>query len=336
MKKVLLNKALVLLLVLSFSDYLKSQSVIDFEDLTVPESGFFNGSTLHSGIIGSTETFEYYSGGGIFKVTYTLEDGYDYWSGTAYSNQTNLSVSETPWTNFSAYANYPGGGGANCSSNYGFSYMWNPGFVPPFSDTIRFNIPVKHEVHPEGIYVANTVWNYHYMNGTDGSGNEYSEGDYYKLTFRGLLYDGSFNGNEVEFFLADFTNGNSYIIDDWTFVDLTELYDAACIEIVFSSSDDWTPSYFCFDDLSLDYIGEINDSEVYEPVIFPNPTSDFINISNVVSSKIIITDISGKHIFNGISETDLFIFEVTNLVSGIYFVRIENKNGIFNEKFIKN
>jgi len=339
MKKNQLNKVLFLVMFLIFSvfpTFVKSQTATDFEDLVVPEAGFFNGQTQHSGVVGSTEVFEYYSGTGIFRVSYTLENGYNYWSGTAYSNQTDLVTPD--WTNFSAYANYPNGGGANGSSNYAFGYMWNPNFVQPFSDTIRFQIPTKHDVNINGLYVTNSVWNFHYINGTDGSGaGKYSDGDFYKLIFRGLDFDGNFLGSEVEFFLADFTNGNSIIINDWTWVDLSALENASVLEIVFESSDEWTPSYYCIDNIDVTYSGEVNIFENTEKSvnIFPNPAKDLISISNSKSSNIQIFDITGKIIFTATSNSDNFTINISDFEKGIYIIDIKNSKTSFSEKFIK-
>jgi len=332
MKRFLLISTFLVVLFFCSTNFVEAQNVIDFEDLTVPVSGYFNGSTLHSGTIGSTEKFEYSSQSGIFKVYYTLENGYDYWSGTAYSNQTNLTTAD--WTNFSAYANYPNGGGANNSANYGFSYMWNPNFVQPFSDTISFALPTCNCLTSlKGIYVTNTVWNYHYINGTDGSGTgKYTTGDYYKIIFKSLNLDNSFTGRQVEFYLADFTNGNSNIISNWTFVDLSELGETYKIEMVYESSDEWTPSYFCFDNIELEYINEILESEKSNLEIYPNPTSDFIYIKNIEKKNIKIYDISGRILDEIFVENQKIDF--SNFKAGIYFISVETENGIKTQKII--
>lgn len=306
-----------------------AQTFIDFEDLEVPEIGYFNGSTLHSGTIGSTETFEYTSFTGIFNVSYTLDDGFDYWSGTAYSNQTDLETAD--WTNFSAYANYPDGGGANNSDNYGFGYMYN-------SDTIRFDIPICDcEIIVYGAYIANSVWTYHYINGSDGSGTgTYTTGDYYKLIFRGLEYDGTYTGDEVEFYLTDFTNGNSNIISDWTWVDLTSLDNPAQIEILYSTSDEWTPSYFCIDDISIDYIDNISENKNLGANIYPNPATDYIIIKNSDNSEISISDVTGKILFKTTSDSDNFKINTSDFKTGIYFVTLKSNNQIYTQKFVKN
>jgi hypothetical protein len=333
MKKNLLNKALFIIFLLISSNFANAQSVIDFEDLTVPVTGYFNGSTLHSGTIGSTEVFEYSSFPGIFKVSYTLQNGYDYWSGTAYSNQTDLSTAD--WTNFSAYANYPDGGGANGSVNYGIGFMWNPNFVQPFSDTLRFELPTcSCSITPEGLYVTNSVWNYHYINGTDGSGaGKYIDGDYYKITFKGLNSYNKYTGTEVEFYLADFRDGKTDIISDWTWVDLTSIGETFGLEIVFSSSDDFTPSYYCIDNIS-DLYTDISENYVSNIEIYPNPASDYLNINNSLSSKISILDITGKTLLNIFSDVENIKLDVSDFKQGMYFIHIENEASNYSEKII--
>lgn len=311
-----------------------SQFTIDFEDLEVPEIGYFNGSLEHSGIEDATEMFEYYSGHGIFRVYYTHTEFYDYWSGTAYSNQNDLETAD--WTNFSAYANYPHGGGYDNSDIYLFGYMWNWDYVEPYSDTINFAIPIKGVTTIGGMYIANSVWAYHYMNGTDGDGaGKYEEGDYFKLIFKGLDYGGISTGDELEFYLADFTNGNSYIIDDWTWVDFSDWGPVDGFEIVYEASDNFTPSYYCIDNIEIINISDISTNFISDFTIYPNPAKDFINISSTQNSEIIIRDISGKIVTNFYTIENNTKINVNNYISGVYIVEIKNQKGIFTDKFIK-
>lgn len=72
--------------------------------------------------------------------------------------------------------------------------------------------------------------------------------------------------------------------------------------------------------------------------IFPNPAYNnlFIDLpEQLVNSKIIITDIQGKYIQSFIATTKLNNIEISNLSSGLYFIRVstDDGNGIF--KFVK-
>ena len=322
---------IVLVLIFLIPIVVYSQQVADFENLTVPAEGYFNGSTEHSGTIGQAERFDYENNAALFRVFYTPEDGYDYWSGTAYSKQTDLTTAD--WTNYSAYANAPDGGGYDDSANYAFGYMFN-------ADTISFNCPICNSTEIIGAYFTNSVWAYHYMNGSDGTGaGTYEDGDYYKLIFKGMNELFEYNGLQTEFYLADFTNGNSFIREDWTWVDLSILSQSFSIEISYITSDDYTPAYYCLDNLTFDYVSEISENNTININIFPNPTTDFINIQNSAlqgsNYKITLTDISGKILFE---KNNCSGNETINLIefnSGFYFLNIISNNYSFTKKIIK-
>ena len=67
--------------------------------------------------------------------------------------------------------------------------------------------------------------------------------------------------------------------------------------------------------------------------IFPNPTTDFINIlaTNKSIEKVLIYDLSGKQVMS----TTATRINVSRLPSGVYMLNIKTENGIKNFKFIK-
>ncbi|WP_313026664.1 leucine-rich repeat domain-containing protein [Soonwooa sp.] len=67
--------------------------------------------------------------------------------------------------------------------------------------------------------------------------------------------------------------------------------------------------------------------------IFPNPTTDFINIlaTNKSIEKVLIYDLSGKQVMS----TTATRINVSRLPSGVYMLNIKTENGIKNLKFIK-
>ncbi len=324
------NLLLTAIIIIVFSHFCAiSQNVVitDFEDLIVPEEGYFNGSTQHSGTIGVTEKFVFQSINGTFRVFYTPENGYDYWSGTAYSNQTDLNTAD--WTNFSSYSNYPNGGGCENTENYAIGYMFD-------KDTIQFDVSYCCGIQiANGAYFTNSTWAYHYMNGTDGTGNGiYETGDYYKLIFKSMV-NNQYTGNFVEFYLADFTNGNSYIIDNWTWVDLSALGETHGIEISYQTSDDFTPAYYCVDNLTLDYVANTENLNNKYFNIYPNPFSDFIKIENIEEANISLSDITGKVILEKKNCSGNIELQLSNLKSGLYFINIKTKTRTYTHKIIK-
>jgi len=70
--------------------------------------------------------------------------------------------------------------------------------------------------------------------------------------------------------------------------------------------------------------------------IYPNPTSGYINIEAVdlIINQVQIYDINGK-LVSEIKTISNPKIDVTNLSSGIYFLRVETAEGIFSKKVIK-
>lgn len=310
-------KAFILTTALIFGIYAgNAQAVSDFENLSVPESGYYNGSDDHSGEIGSTESFNFESGALEFTVTYSLEAEYDYWSGAAYSNQTDLNTAD--WTNFSAYANTPDGGGADGSDNYLTCY--------PSSEIVFSKLNSYEDYSPVSLMITNHVWTYHYINGSDGSGSgTYQSGDYYKI----IISDE--NQNSTEFYLADFTGGNSFIANDWTRVNLNELSGNE-IRINAESSDSWTPYYFCIDNIVLSSSSSSDNlSNNSKLKVFPNPAKNFIRVKSENTGSFFIYDIYGN-ILQEETELQSGKIDISALQPGVYFIRnteISNQNSRF-------
>ncbi len=83
----------------------------------------------------------------------------------------------------------------------------------------------------------------------------------------------------------------------------------------------------------------ISNVVAYETVnIYPNPVSDFmkINLNEITDANVIITDATGRIIFNNnFSNTDLIEVNVNDFVSGMYLVKINTGNRIITGKFVK-
>lgn len=92
------------------------------------------------------------------------------------------------------------------------------------------------------------------------------------------------------------------------------------------------PVYYV-DDVSFiqDPVG-INEFKKDGFVIYPNPTTDKLNIVTSENiNNVTINDISGKVVYQGISKT----IDVSAFSNGIYFVKIESAQGTINSKFVK-
>jgi hypothetical protein len=117
--------------------------VVDFEDLTVPPAGYFNGDT---GTLspGQSVNVPWTSQGVSFDNTFAIDDSsgftYSYWLGFAYSNVVNTT--DPAFEN--QYASYPGGGAG--SSTYAVAYADGAALALPAPATVT------------GFQIANTTY----------------------------------------------------------------------------------------------------------------------------------------------------------------------------------
>ena len=86
-----------------------------------------------------------------------------------------------------------------------------------------------------------------------GLATKFSTGSYYKVTITGISTGGTSTGS-VDFYLADFRNGKSFICKDWTKVDLSSLGTVTKLIFTFTSTDTGTygintPAYVCVDNI---------------------------------------------------------------------------------------
>jgi len=227
--------ALFALIVFSFSscdeeDQTKNET-IDFQSLELNNDGIWNGSD-ESG----SKTF----GVATFNNIYTAD--WDSWSGFAFSNNTDTATSGLT-NQYSAYLKT----GIDAENNYAVSYVFGE------SATIAFS----RNVQPISAMISNSTYTYHSMLNGDLYSKKFEEGDWFLLTAKGYNEQNQEVGS-VEFYLADFRTSPFFIIDTWTYVNLSALNEVKKIIFYLSSTDngDWgmnTPAYFCLDDLKVKY-----------------------------------------------------------------------------------
>jgi len=208
--------------------------VADFENIPLDPESFNNGSDLEGG---------FNSGEAFFPNEYNAE--FDFWSGWSISNMTDAT---TPGfvNEQSAIA-----GSGYQSANYALSYE------PYLQGETR--IIFSQETFLEGFYVTNSTYAYFSMLEGDAFAKQFGgltgdDPDFFLLTIRAYIA-GELSEESVEFFLADYTfedNSQDYIVDEWTYVDLSLLGTADSLSLSLSSSDVGefgmnTPAYFCVD-----------------------------------------------------------------------------------------
>ncbi|MHB9082025.1 MAG: DUF4465 domain-containing protein [Pirellulaceae bacterium] len=238
------------LTVLLFAETYATAGIVDFEDLTpmTPYTGLGGGQYWN----GSDRSGGFASGGAYFINSYNSQ--YDSWDGWSYSNTSDTTTPE--YTN--QYSAYTGADHSDPGKNYGVYYKpWSP------SPTVT----LAPGSIVSGTYVTNTTYAARSMLYGDSFAKKFggisgNEEDWFKLTITGENSSGVTGA--VNFYLADYRfqdNTLDYVVDEWTWVDLTSLGDATKFAFDLSSSDvgDWgmnTPANFALDDLSYSAVPE--------------------------------------------------------------------------------
>ena len=215
--------------------------LIDFEEIALGAQGYLNGSD------GSGN---FTSKGIEFIHSYTdWGGGMTSWDGFAASNRTDI---ETPGyaNEFSAIT----GKGANNTAKYAVGFM-------PFVGDLTFNCP-KNEYgyfKIKSMMLTNSTYAYLAMrDGNDGGAGyaeKFSTNDWYKITIKG--YKGGVETGTVDYYLADFRNGQTFVSNTWNKVDVSRLGEVDKVVFLFDSTskDEYdmmkNPAYICIDNIEF-------------------------------------------------------------------------------------
>lgn len=270
----------------------------------------------------------------VFRNNYN--ETYNSWSGFAHSTMTDTTTS--------GYQNqYAAITGSGLTDN---SYLT----ANTYGKT-EINLPYVAEGNAiSGFYVTNSTYAALSMLNGDKfakkfGGDDGNDPDYFRLIATGYDYNNNITGYDT-FYLADFRfddNNLDYIIDEWTWFDLSKLGDKLVkITCQLESSDESafgmnTPGYFCLDNFNLKLIGTESQENKHNNIsAYPNP---FINNINIVSDNNGICTllnlksqvIKQQSITKGINTINI----ENNIPKGLYFLKIETKTETFIQKIIK-
>lgn len=200
-----------------------------------------------------------------------------------------------------------------------------------------------------GAYFTNTTYAYLSMQDGDALATQFGDNtnsangeDWFLLTIFGLTADSTHNGDSVNFYLADYRfadNADDYLIDEWTWVDLSSLDNVYGLDFSLTSSDTnsygiLTPSYFAMDNFAGTVVGiETNDNN--EISVYPNPSNGNLNISVNINSIVSLYDMNGRLVKTEFSKTNLLNWDIYNLENGIYVLTVENNGQISTQKIVK-
>lgn len=319
-------KLLSTLSILFCAQFMLAQTIIDFEDITVPADSFLNDSGGNGG----------FTVGDLFLPNAISEFS---WAGWSISNQTDTL---TPGY-LNQFSTRPGIG-ASSSANFAISFSAN-------------NILELTEAAAgktiEGMYITNST--YAYLSILDGDdftkkfgGVTGNDPDYFLLTIKSYR-DGEVSQDSVDFYLADYRfedNAQDYIIDDWQFVDLSILGPVDSLAFTLTSTDNSplygmnTPAYFCMDDVQLSNSVTSTQEVVSAPDLFevyPNPAADFLVVKNLSprAGFVSLYTLDGRSVLREAIQSSNQRIDVQQLAKGTYVVKLETAEKVGAQLFVK-
>jgi hypothetical protein len=223
----------------AFGGRYAAAAVVDFEDLALPPSGFFNGDPGNLSP-GDSVSQPWTSGGASFANTFGIDVdfAFPYWSGFAYSDVVNTTTN----TFDNQYAAYPGSGFQ--STTYAIAYSGAAAVSLPSPATVA------------GFRIANTTYAYLTMRDGDDYGftQPLAAEGWFLVTASGSL-GGTPTGSAV-FYLADLRGPSPPgLVAGWEWFDLAGLGTVDAVSFAFSGSDVGsfglnTPAYFAMDNFT--------------------------------------------------------------------------------------
>lgn len=303
----------------------QAQTIVDFEDLTLP--------TVDTFYTGEDGAGQFTSHDVVFENTYeTTNWGYS-WGGFAYSNMTD---DQTPGydNQYSAFA----GSGDDNSEKYAVYYNEDtlilPGIGAEFGSVSITNTTYAGISMRDGDQFAKQFGS---PNGADGQPDGTNGEDYFYVTVYGWDQQDQLV-DSTEIYLADYRfadNSQDYILKDWAQFDLSVLDGSKYLTFQFFSSDVGsfginTPLYFAMDNLTYtEIVTGLAQEKGGNISIYPNPANDVVNIEGNSNDFMILSNL-GKVVCHG--RTNQGQVDISSLPAGLYFVTNEDRE--FTEKLI--
>lgn len=237
--------------VLNISQSASLYNVIDFEDVVLdPTTKQSLGTFMPVDKPSLDKKYGYTK----FDATLTAlhNETYDSWKGVAYSSNNNKEINGLD-NQYSVYHKDTETGNGGVYGSEKFAIMYYMDFYPDLPPSLSFpegtTKTVDHLFVNNSTYLTLTV-----LNGY-GMSSKFEDGDWFKITITGYNVAGE-KGKSVEFYLADYRDGKTTIIEDWTKISLAELGEVNKINFTLQTSDmnDYgmlTPAYVCVDNIAI-------------------------------------------------------------------------------------
>lgn len=304
-----------------------AQTTADFENFNMQSDTFLNGSEGSGG----------YASGNVFLPN-SYDDIWGSWSGWAISN-----ISDNTSPGFLNQYSAITGSGFEGSENYAVTYVTGKSVIHLENEAVGGVL--------SGMYVTNGTYPYFSMKDGDSFAKKFggvsgNDPDFFLLTIK-KYFNGQLSADSIDFYLADYrfsNNAEDYIIDEWTYVDLTVLGEADSLQLTLNSSDLGqfgmnTPAYFCVDNIiTADGpvgLQAIDAPELFE--IYPNPASEYILLNNKTEGEIFcaIYTLTGQSVYKNRIYSDQQQIDLSHLVSGSYILEVQNGKTTSSQLLIK-
>lgn len=282
--------------------------VIDFENFNIPDDSFLNGDDQSGGF--EIDDFFLYN---------DYNTDFQSWSGWAITN-----VIDTTTAGFTNQYASIGGSGNDNSANYAVSFVLG-------------NSKIKLPTTPSavnGLFINNATYAYLSMRDGDSfakkfGGPDGTDPDFFLLTIKAYI-NGEVKSDSIDFYLADFRsddNTEDYIVDEWTWLDISSIGECDSLQFNLSSSDNGafgmnTPAYFCIDDIYYNSVSSTSNIE-NDIKLFPNPTSSDFYIQSekpIISCQII--DMKGQIVHEISKAFTSKRIQTSHWSSGLYYLVI--------------
>jgi len=317
-----------LLIILTFSAFcLNAQTESTFENFGLSTDEFIKDAGIDGG----------FSDGNVFLPN-NYNAAYDSWSGWAISATTDVTTPSF-MNDLSAIT----GGGYNGSTTYASVFAFSPTMVNLEGDAIGGQVA--------GFYITNSTYAYLSMKDGDGFAKKFGgttgdDPDFYVLTIKGFE-NGSLKNDSVDFYLGDYRfedNSMDYLINDWTWVDLTSLGNVDSLQLSLNSSDVGAfgmnnPAYFCVDNILTTDMPTGTQYLIPETSfsVYPNPFVEQVKIEwkETENAVLLVKNLEGRLLMSqAIFEGENFI-QVESFPSGHYVFEIHSNGKIAGKKMIK-
>lgn len=303
------------------------QSIADFENFDLEPETFLNGNDGSAGFQ-SAEVF----------LHNNYVEQWDSWDGWAISNTTDVS---TPGflNQYSAIT----GSGANGSSTYATTFVLGESRLSVRAENDGLKVI-------DGLYITNGTYPFLSMQEGDSfakkfGGADGNDPDFFLLTIK-KYSEGELSSDSINFYLADYRfedNSEDYIIDDWTYVDLSGLGQADSLSFVLSSSDVGqfgmnTPAYFCIDEVEVSQLTNLtNARSPKEFKVINDPSLNFIQLigENFQNLRYSISNMNGQIFEAGELDSNSKRINVSKLSPGIYGIFLEKDGLVETHLFVR-